>query len=58
MPFRAESPDLKSQMKYIIYDLEKSDFKPVAFLEMLFFLACLDTQLQFINYCLPFILLL
>lgn len=39
MPFRAETPDLKSQMKYIIYDLEKSDLKPVACLEMLF--SCL-----------------
>lgn len=39
MPFRAETPDQKSQMKYIIYDLEKSDFRPVAFLETLF--SCL-----------------
>lgn len=39
MSFRAETPDQKSQMKYIIYDLQKSDFKPVAFLEMLF--SCL-----------------
>lgn len=39
MPFRAETPDQKSQMKYIIYDLENSDFKPMAFLETLF--SCL-----------------
>lgn len=43
MPIKAETPGQNSQTKYIIYDLENSDFKPMTFLETVF-LVCLDTQ--------------
>lgn len=61
MPIKAETPGQNSQTKYIIYDLDNSDCKPMAFLETVF-LVCLDTQqdihLQFIFCCLPFLVLL